>query len=143
MTTFDAGGTSVNATDVRLRSHGLRIQNVEHRLAQVTRESVIPGPPGPQGPQGDVGPMPLHQWRGSELRFQLSPEQWGAWVDLQGPPGKDGERVVGGGYAPSSVGLFTLNSAGIVPGPTSGDVTKFLRGDATWQTPSSYMPGGW
>lgn len=59
-------------------------------MTQVNVE-VIPGPPGPPGPPGkagDIGPMPLHQWRDTELRFELKPGIWGKWTDLQGPPGE-------------------------------------------------------
>ena len=34
--------------------------------------------------------------------------------------------------------VFGTGSAGLVPGPTSGDVTKFLRGDHTWQPITNY-----
>lgn len=42
---------------------------------------------------------------------------------------------------PNTVGKVTLNKfstgkAGVVPGPTSSDAAKFLRGDGTWQTVS-------
>lgn len=39
-----------------------------------------------------MGPMPAHEWRGTELRFELEPGVWGEWIDLQGPPG-----IFGGG----------------------------------------------
>ena len=41
------------------------------------------GPRGPKGNEGDIGPMPKHQWRGTELRFQQSPDKWGKWTDLK------------------------------------------------------------
>src|SRR6266498_1541868 len=40
-------------------------------------------------PAGQVGPMPRHQWRGTELRFEL-PDGWGPFVELQGADGKPG-----------------------------------------------------
>ena len=61
------------------------------------------GDTGPQGPKGDkgdpgkMGPMPRHEWKGSSLRFQLTDENWGPWVDLRGP------RGVGGGGGGSTV----------------------------------------
>lgn len=111
------------------------------------KQEPIPGPPGkrgPPGPRGPTGPMPRHEWNGTELRFQLAPDQWGAWVDLQGPPGKGGAAIVGGG----PVRIFSVGLAGFVPAPSAGDVGKFLRADATWQTVSGstsfgYMPQGW
>lgn len=81
------------------------------------------GPRGPQGLRGPIGPMPKHEWRGTELRFQMDTDVWGNWVDLQGPPGKDG----GGGIAPS--GLF-----GGGPIDLSGIVTTSVN---------SYFPAGW
>jgi hypothetical protein len=111
------------------------------------------GEQGPPGPKGDIGPMPRHEWNGTELRFQLAPDRWGAWVDLKGDKGDKGEdgksggtAVVGGG----SIRIFSLNLPGFVPAPGAGGATKFLRGDATWQTVTgsgtpqfSYMPSGW
>ena len=38
--------------------------------------------------------MPRHEWRGSELRFQLTPKKWGKWTDLRGPAGS-GRTFVG------------------------------------------------
>jgi hypothetical protein len=66
------------------------------------------GPPGPKGDEGPMGPMPLHEWSGTQLRFELALGVWGQWVDVQGPPGNDGvTRVIsggggGGGVVPSS-----------------------------------------
>lgn len=48
------------------------------------------GDPGKDGERGDTGPMPRHQWRKTELRFELEPGKWGKWVDLKGEPGKSG-----------------------------------------------------
>ena len=45
------------------------------------------GPKGEKGDKGDVGltgPMPKHEWRGTEIRFQQSPDRWGDWVDVRG-----------------------------------------------------------
>lgn len=107
-----------------------------------------PGEPGPPGPRGPMGPMPRHEWNGTELRFQLAPDQWGQWVDLKGDKGDkgDGGGVVGGG----PIRIFSTNLPGFVPAPGAGNTTKFLRGDATWQTVSGgggssfgYMPQGW
>jgi hypothetical protein len=114
----------------------------------------IPGPPGPEGPRGPIGPMPRHEWNGTELRFQLAPDRWGAWVDLKGDKGDKGEDGKGGGVGTAIVGgsvrVFSLNLPGFVPAPGAGGATKFLRGDATWQTVTAtggssfgYMPQGW
>ena len=57
---------------------------VEHRLDVIERDV------GAQGPQGDVGPPPKHEWKATSLRFELPGNQWGPWVDLQGPRGFGG-----------------------------------------------------
>jgi hypothetical protein len=31
--------------------------------------------------------MPRHEWRGSELRFEMPGGSWGAWTKLKGDPG--------------------------------------------------------
>lgn len=41
------------------------------------------GAPGPRGP------MPNHEWNGTSVRFE-SPNGWGAFTDVQGPPGQQG-----------------------------------------------------
>ncbi len=46
------------------------------------------GKKGGKGDAGQLGPMPKHEWRGSELRFEIEPGKWGKWADLQGPPPK-------------------------------------------------------
>lgn len=49
---------------------------------------LIPDPiPGENGDDGEVGPMPKHEWRDTEIRFQKPDKSWGAWVDLRGPRG--------------------------------------------------------
>jgi hypothetical protein len=82
------------------------------------------GPRGPQGPRGPIGPMPRHEWEGTELRFEIAPGQWGAWVDLQGPRGEPGRDGAG------SAGLFGA-------GPINLDA---LGVTATF---NSYFPAGW
>lgn len=44
-----------------------------------------------QGPKGDTGPMPGHEWDGTRIRFQLPDGTWGAWVDIKGRDGDDGD----------------------------------------------------
>ncbi len=41
-----------------------------------------------------MGPMPKHEWRGTELRFQRAPGRWGDWVDLRGPTGSGSSAVL-------------------------------------------------
>lgn len=52
------------------------------------------GKDGKDGEAGPMGPMPKHEWRGTELRFQLTPKKWGKWVNLKGPAGSSGSVVV-------------------------------------------------
>jgi hypothetical protein len=83
------------------------------------------GPQGPPGPRGPIGPMPRHEWEGTELRFEIAPGQWGAWVDLQGPkgePGRDGAVTGGGIFGAGPLDLSALSVATSV---------------------NSYMPAGW
>lgn len=56
------------------------------------------------GEPGPMGPMPEHEWSGTEIRFQQGPTgaAWGPWVDLQGPTGRPGASYgphIGGGAA--------------------------------------------
>lgn len=58
--------------------------------------------------------MPKHEWKGTKLRFQLTPSKWGKWVDLQGPAGKAGTAggvYVGGGSAGPAWNPDTLPAA--------------------------------
>lgn len=85
------------------------------------------GVDGKDGAEGPVGPMPKHQWRGTELRFQLTAKKWGQWVDLKGPAGPPGRVVVAGG----GDGGTPLNPKDIelVTGVQSGDEMLMVRGD--------------
>lgn len=94
------------------------------------------GKDGAPGRDGDVGPMPKHEWKGTKLRFQLTPSKWGKWVDLQGPAGKSGASGGvyvgggggGGGPAPTPIdpGLFPL-----VLGIQTDDTMVIVR-DGQW-----------
>lgn len=75
------------------------------------------GDRGPQGPGGDLGPMPLHEWDGTKIRFQLTLDEWGDWHDIAGPRGPRGVQGGGGGG--------------------SGSPTPVLVNTNT------YMPSGW
>ncbi len=57
-----------------------------------------------------MGPMPLHQWSGSKLRFELALGAWGEWTDLRGPSGNDGQtRVIHGGGGGGGTTVTTVN----------------------------------
>jgi len=84
---------------------------------------------GPEGPRGPAGPMPKHVWNGTKLAFELAPGVWGAFTDLQGPPGEPGragesryvnDRSGGGGGA-----------SGITDAPV--DNLPYWRKNATWE----------
>jgi hypothetical protein len=51
----------------------------------------IPGTHGKDGGRGPIGPMPEHEWIGTNLRFQEPSGEWGEFVDLEGPKGLQGE----------------------------------------------------
>ena len=72
------------------------------------------GAPGKDGERGPMGPMPKHEWRGTQLRFQQTDSKWGKWTDLQGKPGKAGTGVAiggGGGSGWSPSGLPAASNA--------------------------------
>lgn len=89
------------------------------------------GPRGPQGPQGDIGPMPLHQWRHTSLRFELAPGEWGKYTDLQGPQGVSKVvHIPGGGGGGSST-----TSASIISTTSDGSVPYFIPAGETFTVP--------
>lgn len=51
------------------------------------------GEKGEQGDHGEIGPMPKHQWDGTNIRFEIAPDEWGQWVNLQG---FQSQTIVGG-----------------------------------------------
>lgn len=81
-----------------------------------------PGPMGRTGPRGEMGTpgedglpgaTPRHEWRGTEIRFEIEPGVWGDWVDLKGDRGMAGVSV--GGLSASSMrmdggGAFDSNT---------------------------------
>lgn len=64
---------------------------------------------GDKGEQGRVGPIPVHQWRGTEIRFELPGNIWGPWVDL-------GKLAKGSGGPASGLTGFVGGGSG-APGP--------------------------
>lgn len=77
---------------------------------------------GEAGADGAIGPMPAHEWRGTQLRFEVAPGEWGAFVDLRGPVGRTG------------------NSGGGIKGEKGDTGPQGLPGASVG---NSYMPGGW
>lgn len=95
----------------------------------------IDGAAGVAGDEGPIGPMPKHQWRGSELRFQQTKKKWGSWVDLRGPSGNGVRMVgVGGDFDPSA-----LPSAADTPTPTE----IIVKQDGVWVRASWVQFTGW
>lgn len=111
------GFTRAKSTELVLMQGPQGVSGIEGKQGEI-------GPRGPQGLRGLIGPMPQHEWSGTELRFQLDVDQWGAWVDLQGPAGKDGT----GGVAQS--GLFG-------GGPIDLSALNIQT------SVNSYFPAGW
>lgn len=83
------------------------VAEVKRAVAQIQLPQVKDGERGPRGFEGPIGPMPSHEWRGTELRFEESPGVWGKWVDLKGPKGDQG---FGGGVIVQQQGTGTGNS---------------------------------
>lgn len=79
----------------------LDAQRLAHLVQQAQGE---PGVPGAQGERGDTGPMPAHEWRGTQLRFEKPDGTWGDFVELRGPKGARGDRGASGGGGGSSSG---------------------------------------
>lgn len=95
----------------------------------------IDGAAGATGDEGPIGPMPKHQWRGSELRFQQTKKKWGSWVDLRGPSGGGVRMVgVGGDFDPSA-----LPNATDTPTPTE----IIVKQDGVWVRASWTQFLGW
>ena len=66
-----------------------------------------PGKDGIDGADGERGPMPDHQWKGTQLRFQKPDGGWGKYTDLKGergPAGATGVAIGGsGGWSPNGL----------------------------------------
>lgn len=86
------------------------------------------GPKGEQGPRGPIGPIPKHEWNGTELRFEQAPGQWGKYVDLQGPAGKDGR---------THTSFSVVNEGGGSGGTSDGSVPLYIAPGETYVVPSN------
>jgi hypothetical protein len=81
--------------------------------------------------------MPRHEWRDTELRFQLEPGRWGPWVDLRGPTGDSittFRHVGGGAGAPGATGA--TGPAGGGTGGAAG-VPLFIADAETYSVPAN------
>ena len=45
------------------------------------------------GIPGQPGPMPTHQWSGTNIRFQAKPGTWGSYVNVKGQTGTNGSNA--------------------------------------------------
>ena len=93
MSTFESWLARLHALERRIDAVGVGVDAPAESARDATG-----GEPGP------MGPMPEHEWSGTEIRFQQGPTgaAWGPWVDLQGPTGRPGASYgphVGGGAA--------------------------------------------
>lgn len=84
------------------------------------------GKDGKDGEAGPIGPMPKHEWRGTELRFQLTPKKWGKWVNLKGPAGSSGSVVVQGDGGSGGTPIDP-NNIPQVSGVQTGDEMMMVR----------------
>jgi len=83
----------------------------------------LPGPEGPEGPEGEQGPIPRHQVRNGEIRFEMESGVWGKWISMGG--GRGNFTTVGISGIEAVPGLderLTLIEQGL-----GGDVAKNTR----------------
>lgn len=88
------------------------------------------GTPGEKGEKGDIGPVPKHQWRGTSLRFEEAPDEWGKYVDLRGRDGLNSRNTIGGGGSSSGGGSGVTAHADLT-GLTADDHTQYLLTNGT------------
>lgn len=71
----------------------------------------IPGEPGISlpGKPGKAGRMPKHEWRGTFIRFETAPGEWGEWTNLQGSPAEGIEYGGGPGTGTPYVNVRTAS----------------------------------
>lgn len=107
----------------------VRARKAEARAARERAESeraeILAAAKGDPGDSGETGPMPRHQWRETELRFERAPGKWGQWVDLRGP------RGLGGGGGGSSFRPYALPELPLPVDDT--DEMIVTRGEASYR----------
>ena len=100
------------------------------------------GKDGADGERGPVGPMPRHQWRGTNLRFEKPDGTWGKYTNLEGPAGKTGAGcgtvVVGGGGTGGLDPSTVQPTANVLP----GDEMLILRGGVVYRVGIPLDTGG-
>ena len=92
----------VKALTQEVQTLRAQVQNRQDELIAKYQEPGPPGEPGAQGPRGrpgETGYPPMHEWRGTMLRFQeggpmsRNPDgsiAWGVWRELKGEKGDSG-----------------------------------------------------
>lgn len=71
---------------------------------------------GLKGEPGDIGPMPAHQVRGDEIRFEKEPGVWGRWIRLGNIVQRIGGSGGTGGAAAADVSLSLSTDSPISEG---------------------------
>jgi hypothetical protein len=95
-----------------------------------------PGPKGDRGETGEPGPVPEHEWNGTQIRFEQPSHKWGDWVDLRGPRGRDG---IGGGTV--AVGGKPFSPLTISGTASIGSTLTAAFGDGVTGTVQWYRDG--
>lgn len=85
-----------------------------------------------RGNMGPMGAMPRHQWIGTKLRFEKSPNVWGELVDLVGQPGSSIQVGDGEFHARQFSGATRfIELADVSREFTQADALKVVRVNAT------------
>lgn len=114
-----------------------RIVSEAREQATAERDQILAAA---QGDDGDIGPMPRHQWKGTKLRFESQPDEWGKFVDLQGKPGNPGSPGANG--RPGQGGGQDLALLGLLSGPVAETDTLVIeRGGTLYRVSVSDLQG--
>ena len=91
------------------------------------------GPKGDRGEQGEVGPVPEHEWEGTQIRFEQPGHRWGDWVDLRGPRGRAGSGGGGSVTTPGgSIDGLTISGTAAVGETLTATFGTGVTGTVQW-----------
>ena len=90
------------------------------------------GPKGERGDKGFLGPMPKHQWQGTRIRFQITKNEWGDWVDLKA------EDIINLGIRPDS----PANVTRLTQDATLNSDHEIIAGNTDSASFSIFLPKG-